>query len=107
MEGQIRKDFYSYLESQGLKVNDEIHAVIKKAFLDHARVQNERMVKDRNEALNALALIKFPPKDKTILDRLNEFKCPVCGISMKKLSAKYEEYVTVCGHMSDLMIALA
>lgn len=104
-EGSIRKDFYAYLESQGLKMNDEIHAVVKKTFLEHARVQNDRMVKDRQDALQALHNVKWTSKDQTLIDRINEFRCPICGLKMKDRGSF--EYVTECGHLPDIIIALA
>lgn len=104
-EGAVRKEIYQYLQDQGFDLTDERHDQLKRYLIEYARVNNERVVHELNNARNAMGNMRIAPNSQTIIKRVDLFQCPVCGMDMKKRN-EYE-YVTQCGHLSDVMLALA
>lgn len=103
--GEVRKELYAYLEASGFDLTEQRHATIKKFIMEHTRIDNEK-VKDRLVYhSNALSNAGIPPKIKTIHDRLEGFKCAICGIPMVKRS-EYE-YITDCPHLKGIAFCYA
>lgn len=105
--GDVRKEMYAYLESQGLKITDEIHKEVRAKMVQHSQSDNEKAKRDVSNHLNALQNVKFTPKLQIMEDRLNDFKCPFCGLKMEKTADDQLVYVSKCGHFKNVAITYA
>lgn len=104
--GDIRKKMYAYLETKGLKVDNDVHNTVRLLMRQHSLIDNNKRTYKVHELINALSKATLSKDMKRVEERIRDRQCAICGIPM--IEKAPHEFVAGegCPHMKGLMLTV-